>query len=137
MQDRADYKKPEWQDAHDGFGFSQAVRIGDTIYLSGTTSCGPGFVPEHVGDFRAQFAAAYQKIHDTLAHYGLGMNDIVKEVMYTKDMPALTENMDVRKGFYGDGPFPASTGVEITNLFFPELLVEIEVVAVDRRNGKP
>ncbi len=131
MNKRIDFHKPEWAEAHAGFGFSQAVKVGNTLYLSGTTSCGEGFVPEHVGDFRAQFTATYSKIRETLAHFGLGMNDIVKETMFTKDMAALVANMDVRKSFYGDGPYPASTGIAINELFFLELLVEVEVIAVD------
>ena len=134
MSSRVNFYKPEWCDAHQQFAFSQAVKIGDTVYISGTTSCAEGFVPEHAGDFRAQFGNAYAKIQETLGHFGLGMNHVVKEIMFTRDMAALVANMDVRKGFYGAGPFPAATAVEIAQLFFPELLIEIEIVALDRRD---
>lgn len=134
MNSRVDFFKPEWSDAHTQLGFSQAIKLGNTVYLSGTASCGEGFVPEYASDFRSQFTNVYTKIRETLAHFELGMNDIVKEVMYTKDMVALGANIDVRKAFYGDGPYPTSTAVETTQLFFPELLVEIQVIAVDLRS---
>lgn len=40
-------------------------------------------------------------------------------------MPA----MDYRKSIYGDGPFPASTTVEVKRLFMPGLMIEIEITA--------
>jgi len=39
----------------------------------------------------------------------------------------------VRKSIYGDGPFPASTTVEVKRLFLPELLIEIEITACDAK----
>lgn len=134
MNNRSDFYKPEWSTEQRDWGFCQAVKVGNMVYVSGTTSCGDGFVPEHVGDFRAQLICTFTKIQETLAHFGLGMSDIVKETMYTRDMAAFVENADARKSFYGEGPYPSSTGVEISRLVFPELLLEVEVVAVDLRS---
>jgi 2-iminobutanoate/2-iminopropanoate deaminase len=119
-----------WQDAQQQIGFVQAVRHGDMLRLSGTASMGDGFVPVHAGDFEAQLRHVYGAIATTLDHYGVGFEAIVRETMYTTDMDALAAAIPLRRSFYGDGPFPAATAVEVRRLLLPELLIEIEVDAV-------
>jgi enamine deaminase RidA (YjgF/YER057c/UK114 family) len=64
-----------------------------------------------------------------LAHFSIGYNHIVRETMYVTDMDALMPAMDCRKSIYGDGPFPTSTTVEVSRLFVPGMLIEIETTA--------
>lgn len=128
MDDR--FYLPAWQDAQQQIGFVQAVRHGDMLRLSGTASMGDGFVPVHAGDFEAQLRYVYGAIATTLDHYGVGFEAIVRETMYTTDMDALAAAIPLRRSFYGDGPFPAATAVEVRRLLLPELLIEIEVDAV-------
>jgi len=127
---------PEWQAAQQQIGFAQAVSDGRLLHVSGTASLDAEFSPLHVGDFNAQFEFVYRQIDRTLAGLGLGFGDIVREVMYVTDMDALAAAIPLRKTFYGNGPFPASTGIEVRRLLFPELLVEIQVDALlpDQRN---
>jgi enamine deaminase RidA (YjgF/YER057c/UK114 family) len=53
----------------------------------------------------------------------------VRENMFVTDMSALMPAMEFRKSIYGNGPFPASTTVEVSKLFLPGLMIEIEVTA--------
>jgi 2-iminobutanoate/2-iminopropanoate deaminase len=112
-------------------GFTQAVRIGDMVYLSGTAALLPDFTAAHPGDFEAQLDFVYRAIGKTLAQFGASHKDIVREIMYVTDMEKLRHAIPQRKLFYGngDGPFPASTGVEVRALVLPDLMIEVEVTA--------
>lgn len=126
---------PEWQTAQQEIGFAQAVSDGRILHVSGTASLDADFKPLHVGDFNAQFEFVYRQIGRTLTEFGLSFANVVREIMYVTDMDALAAAIPLRKTFYGNGPFPASTGIEVRRLLFPELLVEIQVDAL--LSGQP
>lgn len=127
MTDR--FYMPEWQDAQRQLGYAQAVRHGDMLRVAGTASMGEGYVPVHVGDFEGQLSHVYGAIAKTLDHFGIGFGAIVRETIYVTDMDALAAALPLRLSFYGNGPYPAATAVEVRRLLLPELLVEIEVDA--------
>lgn len=106
-----------WEDQ---IGYTQAVRVGNTLYVSG--SIGSGTMPEAI-------AAAFGAIKQTLAHYGLDFRHVVKENAYTTDIEALKAAQDVRKVYYGTD-FPATTWVQVNRLYMPEAVLEVEVIAV-------
>jgi len=101
-------------------GYAQAVRVGNTLYVSG--SVGTGTMPDAIN-------AAFGAIKQTLAHYGLDFRHVVKENAYTTDIEALKAAQDVRKPYYGTD-FPAATWVQVARLYMPEAVLEVEVVAV-------
>ena len=113
-------------------GFTQAVRIGDMVYLSGTAALLNDMTAAHPNDFDAQLDFVYRAIGKTLAQFGASHKDIVREVMYVTDMAKLVDAMPLRKAFYneGNGPFPASTGVAVAALVLPDLMIEVEVTAL-------
>ncbi len=118
-----------WEATQKALGYSQAVKVGDTVYVSGTASLNDKFEPAYPGDLPAQMRFIYQRIGETLAKFSLGFEHVVRENMYVTDMAALMPAMGLRKSIYGDGPFPASTTVEVSKLFLPSLMIEIEVTA--------
>jgi len=118
-----------WEATQKALGYSQAVKVGDTVYVSGTASLNEKFEPVHADDLPAQMRFIYQRIGETLAKFSLGFGHVVRENMYVTDMAALMPAMELRKAIYGDGPFPASTTVEVNKLFLPGLMIEIEVTA--------
>jgi enamine deaminase RidA (YjgF/YER057c/UK114 family) len=101
-------------------GYAQAVRVGNLLYISGSTGSGP--MPQAL-------AQAMDGIQRSLAHYKLGFAHVVKENIYTTDIEALKAHKEVRKAYY-KGDFPAATWVQVVRLFSPEQVIEIEVVAV-------
>ena len=101
-------------------GYTQAVRVGNTLYLSG--SVGEGAMPQAVDQ-------AFGAIQKTLAHYGLDFRHVVKENAFTTDIEALKAANEVRKKYYGTD-FPAATWVQISRLFSPQHVLEVEVTAV-------
>jgi 2-iminobutanoate/2-iminopropanoate deaminase len=128
MSERVDYFD-DIAELQKDVGFTQAIRVGDMLFLSGTAALKPDFTAAHPGDFDKQLEYVYDSIGRSLEHFGANYNDIVREVMYVTDMQKLRDAIPRRKRFYGDGPFPASTGVEVRSLVLPELMIEVEVSA--------
>ena len=111
------YQAGPWED---DYGYRQAVRVGNTLYIAGCT--GGGEMP-------AAIRTAYGKLQKTLEHYGLTFADIVKETVYTTKFDELKTHRAVRKEFYA-GQFPASTWIQIDRLFNPDYVIEIETIAI-------
>lgn len=105
-------------------GYSQSVRRGSRLLVSGTTGNGPGSK-----DLASQMKDAYQGIQATLAHDGATLADVVKETIYCRDMDALIAAQELRKSIYG-GHLPAGSWVQVQRLYSPHHLIEIEVEAV-------
>ncbi|UGQ48597.1 RidA family protein [Massilia endophytica] len=101
-------------------GYCQAVRTGNTLYISGTAAS---------GDMPAAIAKVYADLKTTLAAHGLTFADVVKENVYATDLDAFIKHHEIRKAMYTKG-YPAATWLQVTRLFTPKLVVEVELVAV-------
>ncbi len=113
----------------DSLHISQAIEIGDTVYLSGQVAMDPDGNVVGVGDMRAQTRQVLENVKALLEAAGASMGDVVKIVQYFTDISLVGEAREVRTQFFSDPP-PASTGVEVSALAFPELLIEIDVTAI-------
>jgi 2-iminobutanoate/2-iminopropanoate deaminase len=100
-------------------GYAQVVRHGDTLYLSGITANGASVAE--------QMTAIYGQIGKILKSRGLDSTAILSETVYTRDIEAVKAAIPIRKSFYKEGLYPASTWVQVERLFNPDLLIEIEV----------
>jgi 2-iminobutanoate/2-iminopropanoate deaminase len=110
-------------------GLAQALKVGDMIYVAGTTAYREGHEP--VEGMEAQMRATYAKIGDALAHFGATLADVVEQTVFVTDMDAALKARHVRLEAYGAAGehFPASATVEVSRLGRPGLLVEIKVSA--------
>jgi 2-iminobutanoate/2-iminopropanoate deaminase len=116
-----------WEDE---FGYSQAVKVGDTIYIAGQVSHDENARILGVGDMTTQMREAYANMQRTLAQYGATMDNLVDEVLFVTDMDAAFEAaVNVRREVFAGFPRVASTIVEINRLAFPELMIEIKATA--------
>jgi 2-iminobutanoate/2-iminopropanoate deaminase len=111
------------------FGYSQAVLIGKTLYISGSVAADENGRLVAPGDMAGQMRAAYSNIGRTLAAHGADFDEIVKETIFTTDMDALLRATDLRFEFYGKERLPTASWVQVQRLVDPGFLVEIEVVA--------
>jgi 2-iminobutanoate/2-iminopropanoate deaminase len=111
------------------FGYSQAVLIDKTLYVSGSVAADATGHLLAPGDLAGQMRAAYGGIRRTLAAHGAGFEQVVKETIYTTDMDALLKAADLRFEYYDKERLPASTWVQVQRLVDPGFLVEIEVIA--------
>ena len=111
------------------FGYSQAVLIDKTLYVSGSVAADASGRLLAPGDLAGQMRAAYGNIRRTLESHGAGFEQVVKETIYTTDMDALLKAADLRFEYYDKEPMPTSTWVQVQRLIDPGFLVEIEVIA--------
>ena len=112
------------------YGYSQAVKVDDTIYVSGQVSHDDKGNIVGRGDMEAQMRQAYANIEKVLAQYGATMDNIVDELLFVTDMDAaFSAAVKCRKDVFSGIPVVASTIVQIQRLAFPELLIEIRCIA--------
>jgi enamine deaminase RidA (YjgF/YER057c/UK114 family) len=111
------------------FGYSQAVLIDKTLYVSGIVAAdGEGRLVA-ANDMAGQMHAIYDNLKRTLAANGVGFDSVVKETLYTTDMNALLKVSDLRFEYYSKEHLPAVSWVQVQRLLDPGFLVEVEVVA--------
>jgi 2-iminobutanoate/2-iminopropanoate deaminase len=109
--------------------YSDAVRAGDTIYVSGQASVDGDGRLVGAGDVVAQTRRVLDNMTRALAAAGATLADVVKVTVYLArcaDRPAVNE---VRKTYFGANK-PASTLIGISEFAIPGMLVEIEAVAM-------
>lgn len=107
--------------------FSEALRVKDTLYLSGAIGIKPGAKSIVKGGIKAQTKQTLLNIKEILSHYKLTLSDIVKCQVMLKDMSDFKEfNNEYRKFF--QSPFPARSTFAVSGLALGAK-VEIECIA--------
>lgn len=101
-------------------GYTQAVKVGNTIYISGINSG---------GDAPTQIKNVYDGLQKVLESYGLGFQHVVKENLYTTDLEGIKQQQELRKKYY-KGDYPAATWVQVSQLYDANLKLEVELIAV-------
>ena len=130
--EKSNYNYSEWTKGL----FSEAVTVthpGKMIFLAGVgaedESAARGTI-RHLGDFAGQCRYAYDKIKRLLAAHGATMNDVVKVVTYVTDVRNLPEAGKCRTEALAGAPQPVHTFLNINQLAWPGMLVEVDVTAV-------
>jgi reactive intermediate/imine deaminase len=118
-------------DPYEPYRISQAIRAGDTIYVSGQAAIGPDGELVGVGDFDAQAEQVFRNLERVLEAAGSGLDRIVKVTIYLTDMANFPKIVELRGRWFSE-PYPADTIVEVRSLALPELELEIEAVALTR-----
>ncbi|MGH8081930.1 MAG: RidA family protein [Lysobacter sp.] len=95
--------------------YSQAVRVGDTVYLSGQIALDPasGLVVE--GDVEAQAHRAFRNLQAVCEAAGGSLADIVRLGLYLTDLTAFGK-VNAVMGEYFNAPYPARSTVEVSGL---------------------
>ena len=99
-----------------------------TIFVSGQLARDRQGGVVGAGDMRAQIRQVGENIKAALAAAGATLADIVKTNTYVTDIDEFFKHVDVRMEYFG--ALPTSTTVEVRRLAHPDLLVEVEVIAV-------
>lgn len=104
--------------------YSHAVKNGNTLYLSGFTAFGTSAQGKSMEE---QAHAIFEQIEAVAAAEGTDMSALIKVTTFITDFAQVKDLRSVLTSHY-NGNLPASTLVEISRLFSPELNIEIEAV---------
>jgi enamine deaminase RidA (YjgF/YER057c/UK114 family) len=116
----------KWEDI---VGYSRAVKVGNTIEVTGTVAVNDN--SELIGGNNAyeQTKFIIQKIEKVLVNAGASLSDVVRTRMFVTDISRWQEYGKAHGEFFGNIK-PCTTMVEVSKLIAPEYLIEIEATAV-------
>ncbi len=130
--EKKSYNYAEWTKGR----FSEAVTVtgpARMIFLAGIgaedETGKPGDI-RHLGDFAGQCKYSYEKIKTLLAKHGATLGDVVKKVTYVTDIRFQQFYGPCRTAAFAGQPLPAHTFLNINQLAWPGMLVEIDVTAM-------
>jgi len=116
----------EWESK---VGYSRAVRTESQIHVSGTTATDDDGNIVGRGDAYEQTAQALRNVKNALREADASLEDVVRTRLYVTDIDDWNAIGDAHSDVF-DGIRPATSMVEVNGLIDPDLLVEIEAVAV-------
>ncbi len=115
--------RPEVEKA---YGYSHAVKIGNSIKISGAVSMDYEGNPTAIGDLEQQMKNCYSDLDKILKHYGCTFDDVVVENVFTTDMAKFLEAAAYRTEIYKK-QFPTGSWLGVKELAIPEFMIEIEL----------
>lgn len=121
-------------DPFEPFALSQAIAVDPWIFVSGQAALDEQGALVGGQDFVAQARAAFGNLQAVLEAAQSSLDDVVKVTLFMTDMGYFPEVIALRREFFKP-PYPADSIIEVKALALPELMFEIEAVAV-RGTGK-
>jgi enamine deaminase RidA (YjgF/YER057c/UK114 family) len=111
------------------YTFSPALRVGNLLFIAGTTASDDTGAIVAPGDIVGQTRYIYQKFGALLAAAGAGFEHIVETTEYITTTENYRRTADVRREVFRP-PYPTATGVIVAGLLREGALIEISAVAV-------
>ncbi len=116
-------------DPYQPFRLAQGYRAGDLLFISGQTAIDDSGQLTGIGDFDKQADKAFENLEKVLKAGGSSLKNVIKVTILLKDMGNFNKIVALR-GKYFKAPYPADTILEVSSLYSPDALIEIEAVAV-------
>ncbi|MDS1139018.1 RidA family protein [Pusillimonas sp. SM2304] len=114
-------------DNYEPFLLSQGIKFGNLVFISGQAGAADdGKIVE--GGFQAQGEQAFANLRRALEAAGSSLKDVIKVTIFVTDMGHFQEVVALRRKFFS-APYPADTIAEISALYDPKALIEIEAIA--------
>jgi reactive intermediate/imine deaminase len=115
-------------DPYAPFLLSQAIRAGGFVFVSGQPAIGDDGEIDGPGDFDRQARRAFSNLERVLKAAGSGMNQVIKTTIYLTSMSYLDRMVAVRREWFS-APYPAESLVEVSALYSPDAMIEVEAIA--------
>lgn len=135
--EKSSAEKPEYfqlrPEVEQAYGYTHAVKIGNHIKVSGAVSMDDNGNPSAIGDMEQQMKNCYADLEKILKHFNCTFVDVVKEDVFTTDMPKFLEVSGYRAEIYKN-QFPTGSWLGVKELALPELLIEIELEVYHENN---
>lgn len=116
-------------DTYAHFRLAQGYRVGDLLFISGQTALDDSGQLVGVDDFDIQAQRTFENLQRVLVAGGSSLKNVVKVTILLRNM-ANFEKIVTLRGKYFTAPYPADTILEVSSLFSPDALIEIEAIAV-------
>lgn len=116
-------------DPYEPFRLSQGFRVGELLFISGQAAIDEKGELVGVGDFDAQAKQVFANLGRVLRAGGSSFENVIKVTIFLRDMSNFPKIVELR-GRYFTAPYPADTIVEVTSLYSPDAMLEIEAIAV-------
>jgi 2-iminobutanoate/2-iminopropanoate deaminase len=116
-------------DPYEPFRLAQGYRVGDLLFVSGQAAIDGNGQIVGVGDFDAQAEQVFANLERVLSAGGSSLRNVIKVTIFLRDMSNFDKIVELR-GRYFTPPYPADTIVEVSSLYSPQALLEIEAIAV-------
>ena len=116
-------------DPYAPYRLAQGHRVGDLLFISGQTAIDENGELTGTGDFDVQAQKAFENLEKVLKAGGSSLKNVVKVTIMLRDMRNF-EKIVALRGRYFTPPYPADTIFEVSSLFTPDALIEIEAIAV-------
>jgi enamine deaminase RidA (YjgF/YER057c/UK114 family) len=111
-------------------GYSQVVKVGNTVYIAGQVSAGPDGNVVGKGDPEAQARQVWRNIEAAVKSVGGTLQNVVKTTTYVTNINYAAAVRQVREELYRSSNPPTSTLLVVAGLASPDYLMEIEAIAV-------
>ncbi|WEX90656.1 RidA family protein [Sinorhizobium garamanticum] len=116
-------------DPYAPFLLSQAIKANGFVFISGQAAIGDdGEIA--AGGFDRQAEQAFRNLDRALKAAGSGLDRVVKTTIFLRSMGDSGKLVELRRRWFS-APYPAESMIEVSSLYSPEALIEIEAIALD------
>ena len=117
-------------DPYAPFLLSQAIKANGFVFVSGQAAiCDNGEIVGD-GDFDRQAEQAFGNLDRALKAAGSGLDKVVKVTIFLRSMENFAKIVELRRRWFS-APYPADSIIEVSSLYSPKALIEIEAIALD------
>jgi enamine deaminase RidA (YjgF/YER057c/UK114 family) len=110
--------------------YAHAIRCGDTLYIAGQVAFDEENRIVGIGDAGLQAEQVWRNISLAVEAAGGTVADVIKITVFLKDIRDAPAEIAARRHHFEPGKFPICTMVQVANLGMPDLLMEVDAVAV-------
>jgi reactive intermediate/imine deaminase len=117
-------------DPYKPYNLAQGYKVGNILYISGQAAYNENGDLIGKDNFDLQAEQTFANLKRVLEAGGSSLKNVIKVTIFLKDMGNFDKIVALREKYF-EAPYPADTIVEITSLYSPDALIEIEAIAIE------